>query len=484
MRIATRLILVLGATFAVVMLLYAAVTLRQREKLLSDAFVRETETLARTLRIVTNNAVRDGRFADLDRVLREVLEDPQTFATAVFDSAGRMLAGSADADLGCIAPALPPQRQAGGESQGWADCGGRVRWVVAEATAPAAGVLLARRPTVLEADLRASRLRLLLLTLLLGFSASAGTLIVLHATLSVPLETLVRGIRAVGGPQPAEPISVPASARELAYVAAVVNEMAAEISEKQASLMREAEDRVALERRLHEAEQFALVGRLSGGLAHEIGSPLSVIRLRAETVAVDPDTPPRARKAAEVIVGEVDRISDLVRSLLHVARSHGVERHPVDLVQVVRGVVEHVRHYADPAGVALNLELPEQPVVVRGEETLLRHALLNVVRNAVQALSAHPGERLLSIRLRQTEKHVRIVVDDTGPGIAAQHLDRAFEPFYTTKEPGEGTGLGLAVSRGIVEEHGGELDLEPREGGGVRAIFLLPAPDQQDGGAA
>lgn len=129
MRIAARLVLTLGIATAAVMMAYALITQRQREALLGDALVRETGALAHTLQIVTNNALRDRRFRDLNQVLRSVVEDPETFMATVADRQGTRLAGAVESDLACVPSGLPPLaarhahtaagRSAVGASTGW-----------------------------------------------------------------------------------------------------------------------------------------------------------------------------------------------------------------------------------------------------------------------------------------------------------------------------------------------------------------------------
>lgn len=123
----------------------------------------------------------------------------------------------------------------------------------------------------------------------------------------------------------------------------------------------------------------------------------------------------------------------------------------------------------------MEIEQPDSPVVIHGDATLLRHALLNLLRNAIHALKTHAGQRHLSIRVKEGEAQVIVTIADTGPGIADQDIEHVFEPFFTTKDVGDGTGLGLAISRGIVEEHGGHLELTSGEDGvGVCATMILP----------
>lgn len=113
-------------------------------------------------------------------------------------------------------------------------------------------------------------------------------------------------------------------------------------------------------------------------------------------------------------------------------------------------------------------------IVVDGDATLLRHAIGNLLLNAVQALAVSQRERRIWLRLERGADVARVIVEDNGPGIAPEAAPRLFEPFFTTREVGEGMGLGLAISLGIAEEHAGGLRLESREGGGVRAELWLP----------
>jgi signal transduction histidine kinase len=474
MRIASRLVLTLGLSIVLIVAIYAVASQRQREKMLQAAVVHETETLGSTLQVVVNNALRDGRSADLHRVLAEVIENPETFVSAVYDGEGRLLAGGSDQDIGCLSAFLPEMGKNATDQRGWATCGGQVRWVALPVRQPAATLLLARRATVMEQDIRTSRLRHLVLALVLATTVALIIHLVLYRTLSLPLAEVMRGVRALQEAGPSTSIRVPGSAGELRDLARAFNAMAAQLEAKRQSLLRESDERLALERRLKEAEKFAMLGRLSGGLAHELGSPLGVIEMRAERILAEPNSSPAVGRQAEEIIGEVDRITRLVRALLHAGRQHGVERHPVDLTDVARTVADEIEPSAKAAEVRMEVQVPCSSLLVPGDATLLRHVVFNLALNAVQALSNHSGRRIVRIQLRQDGRRARVVVEDTGPGIAREHLDHLFEPFFTTKPLGEGTGLGLAISRGIVEEHGGELHIELPEEGGVRAVVVLP----------
>lgn len=475
MRIANRLVLLLGFSVVAVISLSALVSQRQREIMLQDALIQETETLAWTLQVVVNNALRDRRFADLHLVLGEVVEDPETFVGAVFDPWGRVVAGGADRDLACLQGTVPEVRSVRTARRGWVDCDGPVRWIALPLNGAEGTLLVARRATLMERDIRTSRIRHLLLALALATTMALVIHLVLRRVLSLPLLEVMRGVHDLQEAGPPTTIRVSRSAGEIGDLAHAFNAMAEELESRRKSLLREADERLALERRLKEAEKFAMLGRLSGGLAHELGSPLGVIELRAERILALSTSSPDVRRQAEEVLGEVDRITRLVHALLHAGRQHGVARHPVDLGEVIRAVVDEIEPSADAAGVRIEVRAPTAPLSVGGDATLLRHALFNLAINAVQALSTHPGRRIVRIELRQDDGPARVVVEDTGPGIAREHLGHLFEPFFTTKPLGEGTGLGLAISRGIVEEHGGELRVELPEEGGVRVVMALPA---------
>jgi signal transduction histidine kinase len=473
MRIATRLVLVLGLTTTAVMGIYGVIALEQREELLRDALARETETLARSTQIVVDNAVRDGRFQDLDRVLRRIAEDPQTVIAVVLDSEGRLLAGGPADALACLdgVQAVGPEG-----ARGWAECDGGMRWVVLPVRDPADRVALGRRATVLERDRASSRRRILVTTLVLAAAAGGAMVLVLRFTLSSPLSHIMVGVRTLGGPRSPSPVLVPRTPVELRELAEAFNEMAERLEGKRQALIEEVEDRVALERKLRSSEKFAALGRLAGGLAHEIGSPLNTISIRAEAIQTTPGVPEAVRREAGEILAEVERIARLVRGLRHVGRGDPLEPRPVDLAQVVAQAADDARERVGAPARSVRVE-PGAPIVVPGDQTLLRHAVANLALNALQASAGAraPGE--VTMRVERDAAGARIVVEDDGPGLPEEVRHRLFEPFFTTREVGEGMGLGLAITRGIAEEHGGELRLEEREGGGTRATIWLPAAE-------
>ncbi len=479
MRLAHQLVLGSSAAIVLVMSIYGVTTLRQRHQLLGDALVRETEMLAQSMQIVASSAVRNGQVDRLDRVLSRIVRDPDMAISAVLDPAGRVMAGGPRDSLACgeaveAVEALVAQAGQLSEVQVWADCGGRVRLVVLPLPRPAEAIVIARRTTVIDRDYVVSRRRIAITSVALAVLGSAAILVVVRVWLTRPMAEILAGVRQLGGPRLPRPIAVPRAARELRHLARAFNEMVERLDGNQQTLSREMEERIALERRLRESEMFAALGRLTGGVAHELGSPLGVIGVRAEAIQASPGATPDARRHAEAIGHEVDRIARLVRDLVHVGRRHRAGADRVEMGSLVRSTTDALRRDAEGVGIDVRAAIPAEEIHVLGDATLLHHAVYGVGLNAVQALRGHAGERTLRVALERAGGIARVVLEDTGPGIPPEDYARVFEPFFTTKDVGEGTGLGLAISAGIAEEHGGVLTLHPAAGGGVRAQLELP----------
>jgi len=273
---------------------------------------------------------------------------------------------------------------------------------------------------------------------------------------------------------------------ETAEMAAVFNRMVAELRESRAKLQAYQQDleRIVEERtralreaqaQLVRAEKLSAVGELVAGVAHELNNPLTSVLGYAQLLEADPSTPEDLREYARVVVREADRARHIVQNLLTFARPQAVDREPVDVNAVVRQTLEVPR--ADGEGVRVETRLHPEPLVVLGNALQLQQVFLNIVRNALQAMRDRPGR----LEISTTRAGDRAVVEfaDTGPGIAPEHLGRVFDPFFTTKKVGEGTGLGLSLSYGIVRDHGGTIRVRNRPEGG--ACFTVELPLAQPG---
>ncbi len=213
--------------------------------------------------------------------------------------------------------------------------------------------------------------------------------------------------------------------------------------------------------------RMATVGTLAAGLAHEIQDPLSEVNQQLDGVA-SRFGEEGERTAFDTGLADareaVDRIRSIVSELLHVARRDAGQLGPVDLNQVVEGVLPIVGHEARGRAVLETSLAPLPPI--EGDERLLGQVVLNLVLNALHAVPlANASQHRVVVETTATDSGVRLSVSDTGPGIPEEVRAHVFEPFFTTKPPGEGSGLGLTVTRQLVERHRGRIDMESSPSG-------------------
>ncbi len=248
--------------------------------------------------------------------------------------------------------------------------------------------------------------------------------------------------------------------------------------------MREAEAELARQReRLHQAEKLSALGSLLAGVAHELNNPLSVVTMQATLLEELAEGTPLAERA-ERIHAAAQRCARIVRTFLAIARQQPPRRGPVRVNEVLRGAVELIAYGLGSHGVTLEERLDEALPVVEADADQLVQVVVNLLVNAQQALAARASEpRQVRLGTAPTEEGgVRVTVEDNGPGVPEAIRARVFEPYFTTKPLGAGTGIGLAVCRNIVAAHGGTLEVDDSPAlGGARFTLTLPrrkAPEE------
>jgi signal transduction histidine kinase len=239
-----------------------------------------------------------------------------------------------------------------------------------------------------------------------------------------------------------------------------------------------------LQQRLLQADRLSQLGALVSGVAHELNNPLAAIAAFGEALVLDPSQAD-VQESAEVIRSEAMRAGRIVQTLLDFARQRPRVQTAVDLGEIADRVLALQRSGFKKARIRASVSVPKDVPAVAGDPQELQQVLLNAVVNARQAIenSGRPGQ--IAIAAQVTGQHVVVTVEDTGPGVPAEILDRVFEPFFTTKAE-QGTGLGLAISFGLVRGMGGRMWMQNVEGGGARLSFELPvdAGDATAGSAA
>ena len=226
--------------------------------------------------------------------------------------------------------------------------------------------------------------------------------------------------------------------------------------------------------RLMESDRLAAVGELVAGVAHEVNNPLSSISAFAQLLLRDATLSPSQRESIDVIRSETTRASQVVKDLLAFARRSEPQQSPLDLNAVIARTVRMRQYQFSEASVRVATELSDDLPAVMGDARQLQQVCLNLLTNAVQAMIPHGGGDL-TVRSYAVDDAVRLEVSDSGQGIASNIRAHIFEPFFTTKKEGEGTGLGLSVSYGIVTAHGGEIEVVESSPSGTTFRVTIPS---------
>jgi signal transduction histidine kinase len=301
-----------------------------------------------------------------------------------------------------------------------------------------------------------------------------------------PTRALVEKARRVGRGDFEGPLVLPAH-DEFSDLANEMNSMSAQLGELVERVRTESAARVDAMEQLRHADRLKTVGTLASGIAHELGTPLNVIEARATMIASGEVTGEPAKQYAEIVVDASERMARIIRQLLTFARRRGPEKKRSDLVEMAKQSIDLVRPLARKKSIGLNVISKDDDVVTSTDAMQIQQALTNLLVNAIQASDeGHPVEvRIARERVRppvdlggKEDDYVCLRVKDEGPGIAPENLAHVFEPFYTTKDVGEGTGLGLSVAYGIVRDHGGWIAVESEVGRGTRFSMYLPRTEE------
>ena len=299
---------------------------------------------------------------------------------------------------------------------------------------------------------------------------------------SRPFARLIVKARQVGSGDLSIPVKL-SRRDEIGELGREMDRMSQSLLEADSKVRAEEAARRKAEEDLHHAERLATIGKLAAGVAHEVGTPLNVISGRAKRLGRQHGDDAEIQKNVTIIRDQVDRVTRIVHQLLQFARRRKVSRTLVDCRELTRSTVAEVRPTVGPrVQFALNLDETEDTrIQIDGGQ--IRQVLTNLIVNGAQAMPAG-GQLSVGLSRRRASPpaghsgtggdYLCLSVEDQGQGIAPDDLPHIFEPFFTTKDVGAGTGLGLAVSVGIVHDHGGWIDVATEVGKGTRFTVYLP----------
>ncbi|MCK6560213.1 HAMP domain-containing protein [candidate division KSB1 bacterium] len=319
---------------------------------------------------------------------------------------------------------------------------------------------------------------------------------------SKPIQKLVEGTRAVSKMQLDRPIEIESS-EELAELAHSFNLMRerlqaaiSETNEFAQSLETKVAERTeqlkVAHQKLLQSDRLASLGQLSASVAHEINNPLSGVlnlSMLMQRILTDDGIPPNRlpdfRKYLGQVVNETSRVGRIVSDLLAFSRRSKPQSTRADLNAIVRSTLSLLSHKLKLNNVEVELQLAEDLPPVRCDSSQMQQVVINLVMNGAEATQTHSKGRLTIRSHSQAQaRNVILEVQDDGEGIPPDHLTKIFDPFFTTKGEGKGVGLGLSVVYGIIDAHGGDIEVKSRVGEGTRFIVTLPVSEEEPAAVA
>ncbi len=290
--------------------------------------------------------------------------------------------------------------------------------------------------------------------------AGAVAIVVAHFLLVRPMNSVLAAVRRVGlgGPEG----DIAALRDQVEAVVRAEREASRRAERLAVEIRRIRDDLKGAQTTLLRAEKLASVGQLAAGIAHEIGNPIGIILGLSDLLKDGAVRAEESRQFAAQIREAAGRVDGIIRDLLQFARPVRDEEARADVREVLQTTLQLLRPQKRFKGIEVCTELEEGPIQAEIRASQLQQVLVNLLLNAADAMM---GKGRVTVRAWRGEREVFLEVEDEGPGIAPEDRERIFDPFYTTKAPGEGTGLGLPISAQIVEIYGGDISVEPARGG-------------------
>jgi signal transduction histidine kinase len=470
---------------------------RVRERLVAQTQKDQrifTETLALAVR---QNIRRDRTTEELRELLEDILARPGLVAVVIYDPdaqmiAARLLMGFPDPEPDEPVRQAMSRREAA-SSMLDTPTGRLLRYVQPIRWPGGRTAAIEVRQTLGEMELEFRRaVREIILSRLTVLGLFVLSLVALTRwSIARPIRALVGAARAVGRGDLSQRIPVPRQ-DEIGELAAEFNRMAENLQAANNELIRQAEERLRLEQEVQQAQKLATVGMLAAEVAHEIGTPLNVISGRAEVLdrAVPRDHP--ERRNLDVILSQADRIKGIIRALLDYTRPRRPTLRPEQVLPLIGRVASILMDRSQRRGVRLQIELPIGLPPVMADPEHLQQVFLNLLLNALDASekggtvritsgsdpTLSPEGRASILRGKADASTLAVHVIDTGKGLTAEELSRVFEPFFSTKTAGTGSGLGLGISEEIVRAHRGEIEMLSIPGKGTEVIVRIPLADE------
>lgn len=488
MRIATKLTLSLTTIGLITFIAYGLYNLSIERQDLAQGINQQTQLLGRSLQIAIENAVRDKQLEDIEELLKGLEQIEPDLKVRVYDQQGKAFPSTSNysferdfqdrlqaalkrekieqfffplEDPEYITLLLPLQNEHGEKL----------------------GVLtVVRRLNEMHRDLETTRSNLLVSAVAFVLIAVPLCTLICMIYIGWPLKRLIGGMTRIKEGN-FSPLALTNQQDETGILLATFNVMAMELENARQKLKEEAQSRRHVQAALQEADKQITIGQLSAGLAHEIGSPLQILKGRAEHLLLCAEHSDDVIRHARILVSQTERIARIVQQLLEFSRRRPPHFSRCDLRVPVNAVLNLLEYEALRKKVELSFETEDDLPLIFADSDGIQQIVLNLITNALSAtdLGGHIVVTVVPVPTScvSVAEAVQLSVRDDGCGMSQEVLEHVFEPFFTTRHEQGGVGLGLAVARSIVIAHNGAIKAESSAGQGSTLTIILPAEERQ-----
>lgn len=488
MRITTKLTLSLTSIGLIIFISYGLYHLSIERLDLTRSISLQTRLLGKSLQIAIENAMRDKQLADITELLNGLEQIEPELKVRVYDTAGKAFPDAIGKSYPIdfqdrlraalkkdtieqfffypsekpefIAMLLPLQNEPG-EILG--------------------NLVMVRVLHEMQRDLGVTRRNLVISTLSFVLIAAPLCSVICLIYIGWPLLRLADGMKQIREGN-FSPLPLINHQDEVGVLLETFNTMAAELANARQNLKEEAQSRRQIQAALQEADKLITIGQLSAGLAHEIGSPLQIMKGRAEFLQLCADQPEEVIRHAQILVSQSERITRIVQQLLEYARRRPPHFNYIDLREPVNAVLNLLEYEAHKKQVELSYTAAIDLPLIFADSDGIQQIVLNLITNALSAtdsggkivVDVKPYQPGSVIAYGEDIEAIQLIVRDNGRGMSPKILEQLFDPFFTTRHEQGGVGLGLAVARGIVSAHHGSIKVESSPGQGSTVSIILP----------
>lgn len=475
-NIRTALLVFVLAPFLLIIIVTAGLSLRQLEQAAEADMEEDIALIARAIKRPLSYALENGHEETLRHTVTSAGDIGRVYGVYVYDRHGKRITAQGPsavqvqdikaADLASRGSEQGGFEEVGGEAvfsyfMPLSDSGGRINGLLQVTRRGSDFVQQIRQFRTRAIGVLAGSALLVLVIVWIGYQRAIGRHI---QAMGQSLSRLASGQR--------EQRLNPQGPTELRFLAQGINRMLDSIAASEAEISDRQEREQALKTELYQSEKLAAIGRFAAGVAHELGTPLSVADGKAQRALRR--APEQEAQPLNEIRQQLYRMERIIRQLMNFARPLEPEKRAVRIQDLAQSSLQQVDQERQQQQVAVELSGPEDCPALEGDRLRLEQALINLLRNAVQA---NPGGRV-RLSWRCSPEQMELCVEDQGPGIDPSVEAQLLEPFVTTKPPGAGTGLGLAVVNAVVTEHGGRITIGRSDLGGARFLLTMPYPTQ------